>query len=140
MRESMRGKCRDMGGLIERAVDDVGRIITDLRPSILDHQGLWAALEWQAQEFIEATELRCDLRLAIPDGLRLIYLPPYTPELQPAEHLWHLVDEPIVNRHFDQLAEIQDCIEQRCRDLEAQPDALRDNTLFHWWPQPARPN
>nr|USU30610.1 transposase [Methylobacterium sp. OTU13CASTA1] len=30
-------------------------------------------------------------------GLRLIYLPPYAPELQPAEHLWRLVDEPIAN-------------------------------------------
>jgi signal transduction histidine kinase len=46
-----------MSGLIERAVDNVGRIITDLRPSILDHQGLWAALEWQAQEFVQSAEL-----------------------------------------------------------------------------------
>ena len=45
-------KCRDMAGTIDRAVDNLGRIITDLRPSLLDHQGLWAALEWQAQEFI----------------------------------------------------------------------------------------
>ena len=36
--------------------------------------------------------------LAVPDGLRLVYLPPYSPELQPAETLWPLVDEPIVNR------------------------------------------
>jgi len=35
-------------------VDNVGRISTDLSPSILDHQGLWTALEWQAQEFIDA--------------------------------------------------------------------------------------
>ncbi len=31
--------------------------------------------------------------------------PPYTPELQPAETLWVHVDEPIVNRHFDTLAD-----------------------------------
>lgn len=78
--------------------------------------------------------------LAIPEGLRLVYLPPYTPELQPAEHLWRLVDEPIVNQHFDRLAEIQHRIEQRCRDLEAQPDSLRDNTLFHWWPERPKPS
>ncbi|MFX5714051.1 histidine kinase, partial [Acinetobacter baumannii] len=40
-------KCEAMSRLIETAVDTVGRIITDLRPSILDHQGLIAALEWQ---------------------------------------------------------------------------------------------
>jgi hypothetical protein len=38
------------------------------------------------------------VNLKIPDGIRLIYLPPYTPELQPAETLWSLVDEPIVNQ------------------------------------------
>ncbi|MES2635516.1 MAG: PAS domain S-box protein, partial [Pseudomonadota bacterium] len=43
MRERMRSKCQNMSRLIENAVDNVGRIITDLRPSILDHQGLWAA-------------------------------------------------------------------------------------------------
>ena len=51
-------KCQGMGRLIEDAVDNVGRIITDLRPSILDHQGLWAALEWQAQECAEKSELQ----------------------------------------------------------------------------------
>jgi PAS domain S-box-containing protein len=50
-REPMLAKCSRMGGLVDTAVDAVGRIITDLRPSILDHQGLWAALEWQVQEF-----------------------------------------------------------------------------------------
>ena len=39
--------------------------------------------------------------LAVPEGIRLVYLPPYTPELQPAETLWVHVDEPIVNRHFE---------------------------------------
>ncbi len=57
MRERMRCKCQNMARLIENAVGNVGRIITDLRPSILDHQGLWAALEWQAHEFAQAGEL-----------------------------------------------------------------------------------
>lgn len=56
MREKMRGKCQKMSRLIESAVVNVGRIITDLRPSILDHQGLWGALEWQAQEFVQSAE------------------------------------------------------------------------------------
>ncbi len=58
-------KCQSMGRLIEGAVDNVGRIITDLRPSILDHQGLWAALEWQAQEFAESTEIACDWHMHV---------------------------------------------------------------------------
>jgi PAS domain S-box-containing protein len=61
-------KLQSMGRMIETAVDNVGRIMTDLRPSILDHQGLWAALEWQAQEFAESSEIRCDSRIVIESG------------------------------------------------------------------------
>lgn len=57
LHHTLQKKCQSMGHLIEEAVDNVGRIITDLRPSILDHQGLWAALEWQAQECAEKSEL-----------------------------------------------------------------------------------
>jgi len=62
-------KCQGMGRLIDTAVDNVGRIITDLRPSILDHQGLWAALEWQAQEFIESSELDATLQVHVAAGV-----------------------------------------------------------------------
>jgi PAS domain S-box-containing protein len=68
MRERMRCKCQNMSRLIENAVSNVGRIITDLRPSILDHQGLWAALEWQAQEFADSGELALAWQLQVPAG------------------------------------------------------------------------
>jgi len=68
LRERMRCKCQGMSRQIETAVDNVGRIITDLRPSILDHQGLWAALEWQAHEFVESAEIALDWN-APADGL-----------------------------------------------------------------------
>jgi signal transduction histidine kinase len=55
---ALQAKAASMARLIDNAVVDVGRIITDLRPSILDHQGLWAALEWYSQEFSEVTGLR----------------------------------------------------------------------------------
>ena len=57
MRLRLQGKCQSMSRQIETAVDNVGRIITDLRPSILDHQGLWAALDWQAHEFVQSAEI-----------------------------------------------------------------------------------
>jgi PAS domain S-box-containing protein len=62
-------KCTGMGRLIDTAVDNVGRIITDLRPSILDHQGLWAALEWHAQDFIESSELDATLQVHVAAGV-----------------------------------------------------------------------
>src|SRR6202023_3465500 len=55
--------------------------------------------------------------LAVPEGLRLVFLPPYTPELQPAERLWPLVDEPIANTCFETLADIDAVLADRCRQL-----------------------
>lgn len=75
-RPELRCKCQGMGRTIDTAVDNLGRIITDLRPSILDHQGLWAALEWQGQEFIETTELACDMRVHVVGQTK----PPSGPE------------------------------------------------------------
>jgi two-component system, NarL family, sensor histidine kinase UhpB len=37
--------------LVDDAIVALRRIMADLRPSILDDLGLWAALEWQATEF-----------------------------------------------------------------------------------------
>jgi PAS domain S-box-containing protein len=69
--QTMHEKCANMSRMIEAAVDNVGRIITDLRPSILDHGGLWDALEWQAQEFIQSAEMAMDWQAEISDGLEL---------------------------------------------------------------------
>lgn len=64
----LKAKTITMARLVDTAVVDVGRIITDLRPSILDHQGLWAALEWHLQEFSESTGLRARWNICLePD-------------------------------------------------------------------------
>jgi transposase len=76
--------------------------------------------------------------LAVPDGISLVFLPPYSPELQPAEHLWPLVDEPIVNRHLTSLNELSTTIAERCRQLDAA--TLQLHTNFHWWPRPVQPS
>src|SRR5258708_16697984 len=40
------------------------------------------------------------VRLRVPDHVHLLFLPPYSPQLQPAEHLWPLTNSVLVNRHF----------------------------------------
>jgi hypothetical protein len=72
--------------------------------------------------------------LKLPTGLGLIPLPPYSPELQPAEHLWHPADATIVNRLFDSLGQLQDSLSQQCAHLIQQPQLIKDLTLFHCWP------
>jgi transposase len=76
--------------------------------------------------------------LVVPEGIGLVFLPPCSPELQPAERLWPLVDGPIANRHFATLADLEAVIAERCRRLEAA--AIGPHTDFHWWPKPIAPN
>ncbi len=66
-----------------------------------------------------------------------MFLPPYSPELQPAERLWPLVDEAVVNRHFATLDALDAAVALRCRRLRA--DTIKPHTDFHWWPRPTRP-
>ena len=73
--------------------------------------------------------------LTIPDGIRLVFQPSHSPQLQPAEHLWPLIDEPLVNRYFATIDDLDRVIAQRCVGLVAQCDLIRANTLFYWWPR-----
>src|SRR5258707_5310017 len=62
-------------------------------------------------------------------------LPAYSPELQPAEHLWPLTNTVLANRHFASIDELEDVQAERCVALQARPDLIRSTTLFHWWPR-----
>ena len=78
--------------------------------------------------------------LVLPEGMHLVFLPAASPELQPAERLWALVDEPVANRAFPDLQALEAVLVARCRTLEADPQRLKAHTHFHWWPpEPAPP-
>ncbi|MDE3174608.1 MAG: transposase, partial [Pseudomonadota bacterium] len=78
--------------------------------------------------------------LNVPDGVRLVFLPPYTPELQPVETLWELVDEPIVNKHIPDLETLDDIISRGCRALAEDRSTLKSRTGSNWWPKIANTN
>lgn len=54
-------RVQDMLALTNQSLESVRRIITDLRPGVLDHLGLWAALEWLLRETERRTGLTCKL-------------------------------------------------------------------------------
>jgi transposase len=68
----------------------------------------------------------------IPDGITVEFLPPYSPELQPAERLWTLVDEPLVNQYFETIDELEDVLASRCNTLREMHDEIRHLTNYHW--------
>jgi transposase len=79
--------------------------------------------------------------LVVPPGIELAFLPPYTPELQPAERLWPLTNEAVANKHFATLADLDTALSERCRALAAMPETIKAATHFGWWPTaiPASP-
>lgn len=52
-------KAQNMAALVDTTVAATRRIVTELRPTILDDLGLVAALRWQANEFQMRTNVRC---------------------------------------------------------------------------------
>lgn len=69
----------------------------------------------------------------IPPGLHLTFLPPYSPELQPAERLWTSASEPIANCSFEALDELEEVLFHRCQSLLQQQELIQRLTSFHWW-------
>lgn len=49
--------------LVDTAIQTVRKVITELRPSVLDQLGVWAALEWYAGQIVERSGLNCECLL-----------------------------------------------------------------------------
>ena len=74
-------------------------------------------------------------RLVIPSGIYVEYLPAYSPELQPAERLWSMTDEPLVNKSFDKIQDLERVLEERCQILStAMTEPIKNLTNYYWWP------
>ncbi len=55
----MNDKIHSMTEFIDETISAVQRIVTELRPPVLDDLGLIAAIEWQAQDFQKRTAITC---------------------------------------------------------------------------------
>lgn len=53
----------DASGMADQAIDTVRRLITELRPSVLDQLGIWAALESHAAQIAQRSNLICDCQI-----------------------------------------------------------------------------
>jgi len=93
-------------------------VTTDIFALALQHfaQAVGASQQKQIMLVLDRAGSHTSKVLTVPEGLHLLFLPPYSPELQPAEHLWPLSNEPLVNRHFRDLDELEDVqAERSCR-------------------------
>ena len=69
--------------------------------------------------------------LVIPENIRLIPQPAYSPELNPVEHIWEeLREKYFYNRLFSSLDQLIDVLCQGLTALTNEPDRLRSLTNF----------
>lgn len=74
------------------------------------------------------------------EGLTLITQPPYSPEVQPAERLWPLCNEPLANRAFASIDALEKVLSDRCCQMVLMTNEIRALTQYHWWPRTASPS
>lgn len=68
-----------------------------------------------------------------PAGVHPYFLPPYSPELQPAEKLWPLVREATANLFISTIDELEGILVDRCRYLLNAKHEIAPRTRFDWW-------
>lgn len=74
--------------LLDKAIKTVQKISTELRPSVLTHLGLEAAIEWQSKQFTQRTGIPCDTVFRHEDSVQ-------NPDLSTA--LFRILQEALTN-------------------------------------------
>ncbi len=71
--------------------------------------------------------------LRVPKNMVLVKLPPYSPELNPVEHLWdELREKKFANRVFETLGAVIAQTARGLKKMEEHPDRLRSLTGRDW--------
>jgi transposase len=69
--------------------------------------------------------------LKVPENIRLFKQPPYSPELNPVEHVWDDIREKeFTNRAFDSIDSVIDTLCTGINRLANTPDYLKSMTGF----------
>lgn len=72
-------------------------------------------------------------QLKIPENMRLEWLPPYSPQCNPVEHIWdELREKWFINRVFRSLDSLEDTLVEALCDLENDKQKTLKLTGFDW--------
>lgn len=74
-------------------------------------------------------KLKCLQHIA---GVTLIFLPPYSPQLNPAERFFGELRKTTANKIFDSLLEYEHAIEKKLIEYIADPTAVKTLTGYDW--------
>ena len=69
-----------------------------------------------------------------PANIRIELLPPYSPELNPTEHLWDYIrEQKDFNNHiFESMDQLEDHLETVLKDLHHEKEYIQSLCTFNW--------
>ena len=71
--------------------------------------------------------------IKLAENIRTVFLPPYSPELNPQEHVWDELREKFFhNRAFDSMDALERRLEDGLKSLESNPERMRSITGWDW--------
>jgi transposase len=76
--------------------------------------------------------------LQLPQNISLELLPPYSPELNPTEHLWDYIREQkrFNNYSFDSMDTLEDHLSEVLKQLAQEKDYIQSLCTFNWMLNP----
>jgi len=117
-----------------------GRTFSLVLPWV-DTKGMSIFLEQTAQAFcgefcimfLDGAGWHRASELRIPQTIKLVNLPPYSPELNPVEHVWAwLRDNIFGNDVFETLDEVIDILCHGLNELDHRPELVKSLSCFEW--------
>ena len=72
--------------------------------------------------------------LIAPENILLLLLPPYSPELNPVEHIWDYIREQkdFNNGTFDSIDSVEEQLADVLRQISLENETIKSMCSFHW--------
>jgi transposase len=87
----------------------------------------------QAVVVLDGAGWHSSRKLIVPDNITLLPLPPYSPELNPAENIWeYLRKNKLANRLYETYDDIVDACCEAWNSLMAMPDRITSIAARSW--------
>lgn len=83
--------------------------------------------------FMDGASWHKTKKLKLPDNMKVLFLPPCSPELNPAEHLWECIRENwFPNKTFNTMDAVENTLMDALVSLENDHDKVQSLTGFNW--------
>jgi transposase len=69
----------------------------------------------------------------MPEEIIPVFLPSYSPELNPVEQVWRALRKKLANRIFETLEELEEAVCEALKEYWEWPEVLISLTAYPWW-------